>query len=167
MSPLYTITLLQRIRLTNTLLRSDPCTPSTLPASANYVNLQLTAHNYPVPLKFVNADENDACKVVNCLLRLLTDKQTEAQERQDMASTIKQLKQELASTKSTLTTQTKKLAEAHRQIDQEAAKRAAVAKSVQAEEKRHKATKEELQKAKINLHATKAQYAVSIYTTTR
>lgn len=144
------------------MLDDEPCTPSTLPASANYVNLQLTAHNYPVPLKFVNADENDACKVVNCLLRLLTDKQTEAQERQDMASTIKQLKQELASTKSTLTTQTKKLAEAHRQIDQEAAKRAAVAKSVQAEEKRHKATKEELQKTKINLHATKAQYAHEI-----
>ncbi|CAM0138974.1 unnamed protein product [Umbelopsis sp. WA50703] len=140
----------------------NPCTPSTLPASANYVNLQLTAHNYPVPLKFVNADENDACKVVNCLLRLLSDKQAEAQERQDMASTIKRLKLELESTKSTLTTQTKKLAEAHRQIDQEAAKRATIAKSVQAEEKRHKATKEELQKAKINLHSTKAQYAHEI-----
>jgi hypothetical protein len=51
------------------------CTPSTLASSANYVNLQLTAHNCPVPLKFVHADEEEACKIVNCFLRLLGDKQ--------------------------------------------------------------------------------------------
>ncbi|KAH8553967.1 Afadin and alpha-actinin-binding-domain-containing protein [Umbelopsis sp. PMI_123] len=140
-------------------MSEDLCTPSTLTSSANYINLQLTAHNCPVPLKFVNADEEEACKIVNCFLRLLSDKQADTQERQDLTNTIKRLKYELETTKSTLTTQTQKLAEAHRQIDQEASKRIAIAKSLSAEEKKHKATQVELQKSKINLQTIKAQYA--------
>ncbi|KAI8582191.1 hypothetical protein K450DRAFT_229480 [Umbelopsis ramanniana AG] len=140
-------------------MSEDLCTPSSLASSANYVNLQLTAHNCPVPLKFVNADEEEACKIVNGFLRLLSDKQSDAQERQELTNTIKRLKFELETTKSTLTMQTQKLAEAHRQIDQEASKRTAVAKSLSTEEKRHKATQSELQKAKINLQTIKTQYA--------
>lgn len=79
-----------------------------------------------------------------------------------MTNTIKRLKYELETTKATLTTQTQKLAEAHRQIDQEAAKGKAITKSLQAEEKRHRASRDELQKAKINLQTVKTQYAVSI-----
>jgi len=71
------------------------------------------------------------------------------------------LKYELETTKSTLTTQTQNLAEAHRRIDQEASKRTAVAKSLSTEEKRHKATQSELQKVKINLQTIKTQYTVS------
>ncbi|KAI9289065.1 Afadin and alpha-actinin-binding-domain-containing protein [Umbelopsis sp. AD052] len=139
-------------------MSEDLCTPSTLASSANYVNLQLTAHNCPVPLKFVGADDEEACKIVNGFLRLLTDKQSDAQERQELTNTIKRLKYELETTRSTLTTQTQQLAEAHRRIDQEASKRTAVAKSLSTEEKRHKATQSELQKAKINLQTIRTQY---------
>lgn len=50
------------------------CTPDSLEASSNYLNILLTTYGYTVPLVFDSTEVEEKCKIVNCIYALLQDR---------------------------------------------------------------------------------------------
>lgn len=68
------------------------CTPDSLGASSNYINIMLTSYGYSVPLVFDSTDVDEKCKIVNCIYTLINDRKNDALERQQLVYTINELK---------------------------------------------------------------------------
>ncbi|KAI8989490.1 Afadin and alpha-actinin-binding-domain-containing protein [Pilobolus umbonatus] len=74
----------------------DVCTPDSIDSSSNHLNMLLTSYGYPVPLIFQSTDTADNCKIINCMFNILSDRQKDAMEKEQMLMTIHKLKKDNA-----------------------------------------------------------------------
>ncbi|KAI8146679.1 Afadin and alpha-actinin-binding-domain-containing protein [Fennellomyces sp. T-0311] len=134
------------------------CRSSNFNSALNYVNLQLTAQGYPVPLVF-HSNDQDACKIVNCLEAILKDKKELLQQIDQVNQNVLELKREQERLQSRLQKTNQELQEQKRENAQLQAKNETTVKAVKAEKDQNRSLKEELSKAKNNMQYMKTQYA--------
>ncbi|CAO3594080.1 unnamed protein product [Absidia cylindrospora] len=149
---------------TNNSLHTSSDPNNTLPSHriavmANYVNLQLTAHGYPVPLIFDSNDENDIIKVLDCFQTVLQDITNLQKEDKEKNGTIITLQQEQEQLQVTLDQQQREMDKYQQEIVQARNKeRSAKEQSKKtSEDSRH--VMDELSKCKNNMKHIKLQYA--------
>ncbi|KAJ8654471.1 hypothetical protein O0I10_009912 [Lichtheimia ornata] len=144
---------------TTTTNKNELCSPSNLASTANYVNILLTAHNYPAPLIFDSNNDQDTCNIVNCLYTLLKDKQRDDHHRAELERRVSELEQGQQELESKLEKSRQDLDQSRRECIQLKAKVDSANKKVKAEADKRRAITTELTQAKHNMQYIKAQYA--------
>ncbi|KAI7884643.1 hypothetical protein K492DRAFT_204547, partial [Lichtheimia hyalospora FSU 10163] len=142
-----------------TTTKNELCSPSNLASTANYVNILLTAHNYPAPLIFDSNNDQDTCNIVNCLYTLLKDKQRDDEYRAELERQVSELEQNQQELESKLVKSRQELDQSRRECIQLKAKVDSANKKVKAETDKRRAITAELTQAKHNMQYIKAQYA--------
>ncbi|ORX61787.1 hypothetical protein DM01DRAFT_1332366 [Hesseltinella vesiculosa] len=136
-----------------------PVSKQYILTKANYVNLQLTAYGYPVPLIFDSKDNRDTLQIINCMQLMLQDIKKSEDERREFQETIVSLQQEQDQTQSQLDRYIKDLESCQQELAESKIKMQSLKEQMKSKDDLHRHVKDELAKAKNNMQYMKTQYA--------
>ncbi|CEP11194.1 hypothetical protein [Parasitella parasitica] len=135
------------------------CTPDSLAASSNYINILLTSYGYPVPLDFNTTHTEDKCRIVNCLYALLNDRKKDRKEREGCIQAFNQIQKEKHELQDQLAKFKKELALKDKHITDTRAKLETTETNLNNQAMQTTRMKEEISKLKHNMQYMKAQYS--------
>ncbi|KAL7310250.1 hypothetical protein PS15m_009771 [Mucor circinelloides] len=135
------------------------CTPDSLAASSNYINILLTSYGYPIPLDFDSTEADDKCRIVNCLYTLLNDRKKDEKDREECIQAINRVTREKQELEDQLIKSKRELALKDKHNNDTRAKLEASETSLKNQTMQTTRMKEEISKLKHNMQYMKAQYS--------
>ncbi|KAG1458702.1 hypothetical protein G6F46_002169 [Rhizopus delemar] len=134
------------------------CTPDSLDASVNYINLLLTSYGYPVPVVVNSSEPEDHCKTINCIYALINDRKKDMQERQRLLEKIDQLHKDQEELRTSLVNHKREYTLQDKKIIELSSKLESSEKECKRQQTHNTRLKEEVTKAKNNMQYMKTQY---------
>ncbi|KAI0695066.1 Afadin and alpha-actinin-binding-domain-containing protein [Cerioporus squamosus] len=140
---------------------SESCTSTS---SLQYINSQLIAHGFvhDSGLSLEGLAKADADRVVKCLLGMLSQRIDDMSRTEDLSTKLRTLSYDHERLTSMYKTETKKAANAEREMNLHKTRMSAATKSLQISENAHKHTTAELQRTRSTLHALRATHQTEI-----
>ncbi|KAG9306223.1 hypothetical protein G9A89_016127 [Geosiphon pyriformis] len=138
---------------------NEPDQKSSLHNTVDYINQQLGEHGYPSPLDLLNGNRESATQIIECIFSLLQQRQKDTGYREALNDQLRRLQSDQDMLMTGMRNLKNRAELSDREVDSLKAKLQWTENTFRIEFEKHRSTKEELTKTKLNLQYIKTQNA--------